>query len=353
MERNFVFDSRIPRVVFGFGTILSLETELQKLGVSAPLLLSTTRGALAFKSAIGFRPALAGLFDGAVMHTPVQVSQAALDLAVSIKADGFISFGGGSAIGLGKILSLRTRLPHLAIPTTYSGSEMTSLVGETRDGRKHTTRDPQLLPGTVIYDVDQTLDLPLLTSVMSAMNGIAHGIEAMYAQNCSPLVSTIAESGVRSLGVALQHLTTSGFADRESRKEALYGAWLCGLCLNASGIALHHKLCHEIGGSFDLPHAATHTIVLPHALAYNAPAVPEAYGRMQRALSHEAPERRLFDLAQVEGLPRSLRQLGMPQSGVEQTVQRVLESPYWNPRKLEAAPLRQLLDRAYEGAPPI
>jgi maleylacetate reductase len=351
VQHFFAFETRIPRVVFGFGTISTLKSELDKLGISLPLLLSTGRGARVFKAAIGSKLPLAGVFDSAVMHTPTRVTDAALACAASVKADGFVSFGGGSAIGLGKALSLRTRRPHLAVPTTYSGSEMTSVVGETSDGRKYTTRDPAILPQTVVYDVEQTLGLPVPTSVTSAMNGIAHGVEAMYAQNGNPLISTIAETAVRSLVEALPRLISHA-SDREGRENALYGAWLCGLCLNASGMALHHKLCHELGGAFGLPHAETHTILLPHSLAYNAPAIPEAYGRLQRAVSNPSPQRHLFDLAQIEGLPHSLRELGMPQAGIEQTVERVIAEPYWNPRALEAAPLRDLLHRAFEGTAP-
>jgi len=353
MIQPFVLDTRIPRVVFGAGTLASLAAEIENLGVSSPVLVTTGRGARVFAEATaGTKLPPAGVFDRAVMHTPVEITAEALDFARAVKADGVVSFGGGSAIGLGKMLRLRLKLPHLVIPTTYSGSEMTAVVGETADGRKRTMRDPAILPDTVIYDVDRTRDLPVPTSVTSAMNAIAHAVEAMYAQNGNPLISTVGEAAIQALVAALPQIAADP-SGSEGRAGALYGAWLCGVCLNAAGMALHHKLCHELGGSFGLPHAETHTIVLPHALAYNAPAIPEAYARMQRAVGDASPQRRLFELANVEGVPRSLRALGMPQDGIAQTVERVLKEPYWNPRPLEAAPLRELLSRAWEGAAPL
>jgi alcohol dehydrogenase class IV len=351
--QSFAFETRIPRVVFGAGTLARLGSELERLGVESPVLVTTTRGARLFaKLTAEMKIAFAGIFDHAVMHTPVEVTTKALSFAQSVGADGVVSFGGGSAIGLGKMLSLRLRLPHLAIPTTYSGSEMTEVVGETAGGRKRTMRDPAILPATVIYDVDGTLDLPVPTSVTSAMNAIAHAVEAMYAQNGNPLTSIIAEEAIQALVASLAQVTKNP-AGRDQRARALYGSWLCGVCLNSAGMALHHKLCHELGGSFRLPHAETHTIVLPHAIAYNAPAVPEAYARMQRAVADASPQRCLFDLANVEGVPRSLRELGMPRDGIAQTIECVLNEPYWNPRPLEAEPLRDLLTRAWNGAPPL
>ena len=185
---DFLFEMRLPRVVFGLNTMTRLKAEIEKLGCGAALVLATPRAARIFAGeTCGRELPLVGTYENAQMHTPVEVTERALAFLASVKADGLISFGGGSAIGLGKALALRTRLPHLAIPTTYSGSEMTSVVGETSEGRKRTTNDASILPKTVIYDVSQTFALPAPASVTSAMNAIAHGVEAMYAENGSPI----------------------------------------------------------------------------------------------------------------------------------------------------------------------
>ncbi|AUD00264.1 MULTISPECIES: maleylacetate reductase [Bradyrhizobium] len=352
MLQSFTFDSAIPRVVFGVVGLDVLAAETASLGVCAPLLVTTRRGAAKWTSFPDSSPfAIAGLYDGAEVHTPVNVTEDALRYARSVRADGFVSFGGGSSIGLGKALSLRTGLPHLAIPTTYSGSEMTSILGETSQGKKQTHRNRAILPATVLYDVSNTRDLPTPVSVMSGLNAIAHAVEAMYAQNGSPLISDIAERAISAMARAIPNIVETP-SDLVARQDALYGAWLAGICLNAAGMGLHHKLCHELGGAFDLPHAELHAILLPHTLAYNQIAMAEAYGRLQAALGDPSPQHRLFEFARVDGIPRSLATLKMPREGIDSTVARVLSNPYWNPRPLEAAPLRDLIERAWNGAVP-
>ena len=186
-----------------------------------------------------------------------------------------MALGGGSTIGLAKAIALRTDLPQIAIPTTYAGSEMTPILGETKDGRKTTQKSMKVLPEVVIYDVDLTMTLPAGLSGTSGINAIAHAVEALYAEDANPIISVLAEQSIAALGRALPQIAADP-SDREARSDAQYGAFLAGACLGSVGMALHHKLCHTLGGTFDLPHSETHTIVLPHALAYNAPAVPKA-----------------------------------------------------------------------------
>ncbi|MBV8474392.1 MAG: iron-containing alcohol dehydrogenase, partial [Hyphomicrobiales bacterium] len=204
---------------------------------------------------------------------------------------------------------------------------------------------------TVIYDVDLTLSLPVATSVTSGINAIAHAVEALYARDRNPIISLIAAEGVRALARALPVIVEKP-QDPDARRDALYGAWLCGVCLGAAGMALHHKLCHTLGGAFDLPHAETHTIVLPHALAYNAPAAPEAAAAVAAAIGAEDAAQGLYDLIGRLGAPRALSDIGMPEDGVERATAMALESPYWNPRPIEREPIRALLERAYRGARP-
>jgi alcohol dehydrogenase class IV len=269
MIEPFTYDLPPTRVIFGAGTLARLVLEVERLGARQALVLSTPGRAEAqangIAASLGKRSA--GIFAGAVMHTPVAVTERALRVVRERGADALVAVGGGSTTGLGKAIALRTGLPQIVLPTTYAGSEMTPILGETREGAKTTLKDPKILPEVVIYDVDLTLGLPAGVSAASGMNAIAHAVEALYARDRNPLISLAAEEGVAALARALPKILDAP-RDHEARSEALYGAWLCGVCLGTVGMALHHKLCHALGGSFGLPHAETHAIVLPHAAAY-------------------------------------------------------------------------------------
>jgi maleylacetate reductase len=209
-----------------------------------------------------------------------------------------------------------------------------------------------VLPRSVVYDVDLTTSLPTDLSVTSGMNAIAHAVEGLYAPDASPIVSLMAEEGVRALVSALPRLVTDG-TDPAGRSDAQYGAWLCGAVLGATTMSLHHKLCHALGGTLDLPHSPTHTVVLPHALAYNQPAAPAAVAPLSRALGGAPdPAVALWDLVGTLGAPRSLRELGMRESDLEPIVRAVVEQPYANPRPVDRAGVTTLLRNAWEGRRP-
>ncbi len=350
----FVYTALPCRVVFGSGTLARLGDELDRLGVKRALVLCTpVQRDLAERAARDVGSRAAGVFAGAVMHTPVDVTERALAEVHAKGVDGLVALGGGSTTGLGKALALRTDLPQLVVPTTYAGSEMTPILGETKDGVKTTTRSPKVLPEVVLYDVDLTLSLPPALSGTSGINAIAHAVEALYAQDRNPITSLMAEEGIRALAGALPALVRAP-GDRDARERALYGAWLCGTCLGAVGMALHHKLCHALGGSFDLPHAETHTVVLPHATAFNARAAPSAMAAIARALGRADADAAagLYALAGQVGAARALKDLGMPAAGIDRAADLALASPYWNPRPLERAAIRELLARAWAGEPP-
>src|SRR3954470_8065654 len=278
---KFTYVAMPMRVVFGANSIGQLAAEVERLGARRSLLISTPgRASMVREVSRGLQ--VAGVFAQAVMHTPIAQVEAARAMAKSLKADCCIAVGGGSTIGFGKAIALTSALPVLAVPTTYSGSEMTTIWGVSEGGAKKTGRDAKVLPKCVIYDPLLTLDLPVPTSSASGMNAIAHCCEALYAHDGNPLVSVIAEEGIRALGVALPVIAQAP-RDLEARTSALYGSWLAGLSISTTGNAIHHKLCHVLGG-FGLPHAETHSIVLPHAMAYNADAAPEAMRRIARAL---------------------------------------------------------------------
>ncbi len=353
----FVHEPLPTRVVFGDGTVARVKPEIDRLGVLRALVLSTPgrgeRLANEVAGLLGKRSA--GVFAGAVMHTPVEATERALRVVADLKADAVVAVGGGSTTGLGKAIALRTDLPQLVLPTTYAGSEVTPILGETRDGRKTTQRTRKVLPEVVVYDVDLTLDLPVAVSAASGMNAIAHAVEALYAPDRNPVVSLLAEQGIAALARALPRIAEEP-RDRAARGDALYGAYLCGTCLGAVGMALHHKLCHALGGAFDLPHAETHAAVLPHAVAYNAGAAPEAMRAVARALGTGGGAATaavaLYALAGRLGVKRALRDLGMPASGVDLVADRAVAEPYPNPRPLEREAVRLLLARAWSGEPP-
>lgn len=349
---GFVYSSPPSKVIFGQGTLSQLGAELARIGTTRALLLSTPgRGGLADRAEAAADGRIAGRFAGARMHTPVDVTEQALAVLREMKADALVSVGGGSTTGLAKALALRTDLPQVAVATTYAGSEMTPTVGETRDGLKTVQRKESIRPGAVIYDVDLTLDLPVGVSVTSGMNAIAHAAEALYARDANPVTSLMAEEGIRALATALPNILRDP-KDAAARADALYGAWLCGICLGTVGMALHHKLCHVLGGSFDLPHAETHTVILPYAMAYNAAAAPQAMQRIARALKADNAAFGLWQLARSLKAPASLAAIGMPADGLEQAVDIALQNPYWNPRPLDRAPLLALLRRAHAGEAP-
>jgi maleylacetate reductase len=228
---------------------------------------------------------------------------------------------------------------------------MTPIYGLTEGGLKKTGRDARVLPKTVIYDPELSMTLPVGLSITSGLNAIAHAAEGLYAHDGNPIVSLMAEEGIRALAAALPRLHASP-KDLPARSDALYGAWLCGAVLGHVAMGLHHKLCHTLGGSFNLPHAEVHTVVLPHALAYNAAAAPDAMTRIARALGHDDAPRALYELARSLGAPTSLRDIGMPADGLDRAADLAATTPYPNPRPLERGALRALLQRAFDGAPP-
>lgn len=349
MSTSFVYEALPTRVVFGHATAATLADEADRLGLRRLLVLSTPdQAALAQRVSEILGTRAAGAFHDATMHTPVDVTERALKLVKELGADGVVAVGGGSTTGLGKAIALRTDLPQIVLPTTYAGSEMTPILGETADGRKTTQRGPKIQPEVVIYDVDLTLTLPPAMSALSAFNAIAHAAEALYAPDVNPIIALMAEEGVRAIVNALPRVMRDP-VDREARADLLYGAWLCACCLGTTTMGLHHKLCHTLGGMFDLPHAQTHAIVLPYALAYNAPMTPSAMARLGRAMQTDDAIGALLQLERECAIPLALRDLGMPRDGVARAVEQALANPYANPRPLEAGALTELLERAWAG----
>jgi maleylacetate reductase len=349
----FTYQALPMRVVFGAGALAKLPDEVEALGLTRVLVLCSPEqeetGQMV-AAALGDRAA--GVLPEARMHVPIEVARRARQVAADLGADGCVAVGGGSAIGLGKAIALEHDLPVIAVPTTYAGSEMTPVWGLTEAGEKRTGRDVRVLPRSVLYDPDMTLTLPPQMSASSGMNAIAHAVEGLYAPDATPIISLMAEDGVRALAGALPGVVADG-RNRDARAEAQYGAWLCGAVLAATTMSLHHKLCHTLGGTLDLPHAQTHTVVLPHALAYNQPAAPEAVAALSRALGGtDEPARELWELAGRLGAPRSLAELGMKEDDIPRIAELAVANPYANPRPVTRDGVESLLRAAWAGEPP-
>ena len=348
----FVYNGLPTRVVFGIGSLKMLPQEIEKLGAKRALVLSTPEQKAAASEVAGALGArCAGSYDKAAMHVPVEIAEEARRVARELGADCCVTVGGGSTTGLGKAIALTSSLPILAVPTTYAGSEMTPIYGITEGGAKKTGRDARVLPKTVIYDPNLTLSLPPAMSAASGMNAIAHAAEAMYSQDANPITSLMAEEGIRALSKALRTVVADP-RNLDARSDALYGAWLCGVVLGVAGMALHHKLCHVLGGTFNLPHAETHSIVLPHAMAYNAPAIPDVMKKIANAMGAADAPRGIWDLEKALGLPLRLADIGLREADLETAARAATAAPYWNPRAVEYGPVLALLRDAYQGTRP-
>ena len=350
--QSFTFDQPASRVIFGVGAFDRLADEVRRLGARRALVVSTPEQlSQAEETAHRLGDLAAGIFSHAAMHVPIETAREARETARRLDADCCVAIGGGSTIGLGKAIALETGLPIVAVPTTYAGSEMTPIYGLTEDGIKKTGRDRRVLPKTVIYDPALTLTLPPKIAGPSGMNAIAHCVEGLYAIDGNPIVSMYAAEGIRVLARSLPRVMEDP-GDMDARADALYGAWLAGTVLGAASVGIHHKLCHTLGGTFNLPHAEVHTVILPHAVEFNSNAAPEAMRITAEALRVENAARGLFDLAVRIGAPVALKDIGMPADGLERAAELAVQSPYANPRPVEYEGVLELLRNAYAGTRP-
>ncbi|HMO58157.1 MAG TPA: maleylacetate reductase [Roseiflexaceae bacterium] len=349
---QFIHESAAVRVCFGAGAITDLADEADRLGLHRLLLVSSrSRRALAQQAADILGTRAVGIHAEAIMHVPVDTVTTARTAAERLGCDGYVAIGGGSTVGLAKAIALESGLPIIAIPTTYAGSEMTPIWGLTEAGVKRTGRAEHVRPRTVIYDPQLTLGLPPQVAGPSGINALAHCVEALYAHDASPITMLIAEEGIRALHDGLPAVIRDP-ADLAARTTTLYGAWLAGAALSAATLGLHHKLCHTIGGSFNMPHAEVHTVILPHAAAYNASAAPTALARAARAMAAADAPQAIFDLAVALGAPTALRDIGMREADLDAAAELATRSPYPNPAPLTRTGIRQLLDDAFYGRRP-
>ena len=350
--QSFTFDTPAYRVIFGVGSLDRLTDEVRQVGAQRALVVSTPAEIRFAEDATRrLGQAAAGMFTEAVMHHPIEVVHAARQRAKDVDADCYVTIGGGTTTGTGKLIALETGRPVIAVPTTYAGSEMTPIYGVTEGGVKKTGRDRKVLPRAVIYDPALTVSLPPHVSGPSGMNAMAHCVEALYAHDGNPIVTLMAAEGIRALARSLPVVVEEP-GNLEARSDALYGAWLAGIVLGQAAIGIHHKLCHTLGGTFNLPHAEVHTVVLPHATAYNRDFAPAAMRIAADALGVRDAARGIFDLIGTIGAPRALKDIGMPADGLERAAELATQNQYPNPRPIEIGPIRELLQNAYEGRRP-
>jgi maleylacetate reductase len=349
---DFVYEALPARIVMRPGALDALPEEVGRLGISRALLVCTpSKRAVTDHLAARLGERAVGVFDRTVAHVPVEMANTACAEAKRLEADGCVAIGGGSAIGFGKAIALELGLPVLAVPTTYAGSEVTPVLGMTEAGVKTTRRDPRLLPRTVIYDPELTRSLPGSLSATSGVNAIAHAVEGLYAEAANPITSIMAEESIRALARALPIVVREP-DDLPARADAFYGAWLAGTVLGSVGMALHHKLCHVLGGSFNLGHAEVHTIILPHVAAYNTSAAPDAMARIARALGTVDAAAGLFDLALGVRAEMRLAKIGMAGTDLDRAADLAVRDPYYNPAPVTRATVRALLEDAYHGRRP-
>jgi len=350
--RSFTYNAQPCRVVFGSGTTAAIADEVARLERSRVLLLGGDRVA---DAAATIHDALGSLvvarFDDAAMHTPTDVTARALEIAKAHAVDCIVSVGGGSTTGLSKALAARAGYDQVIVPTTYAGSEVTAVLGETEDGVKTTRSSAEILPEVVVYDVDLTLGLPADLSLTSAINALAHAVEALYSPEANPVIDGMALQAIGSITRALPAVMDEP-GDRAARAELLQAAWLAGTCLASVGMGLHHKLCHTLGGSFGLPHAPTHTVVLPHAMAYNASAAAAPMAAMAEAMRVPDAAAGVFDLVSTLGGPTSLADLGFAREDIERAAELATAKPYPNPRELTRDGIAALLADACAGRRP-
>lgn len=344
--------AKYQRVLFGVGSRNTVADEVRRLGCSRALILSTPpQSSSALDLAAGLNDMLAGVFSRAAMHTPVEVTEDALRHVQEINADCIVAIGGGSTTGLGKAIAYRMNLPQIVIPTTYAGSEATPILGQTEDGVKTTLTDRKVLPEVILYDPELVATLPVGMTVTSALNAMAHAAEALYARDKSEDSSQLAIDGLTSFVKSLPKVLLDP-EDLAAREETQRGAWACGAVLGRVGMALHHKLCHTLGGSFELPHAETHAIILPHAIHYNAQAVPGLLAPVTDLLDGSSPGMALWQFAKSMGAPLALRDLGLQAQDLDRVAEIATRNPYWNPREVTANGIRALLEKAWTGEAP-
>jgi maleylacetate reductase len=355
MTEPFVYEALAQRVLFGPGRRAEVGDEVARLGGTRVFLVYDAFAGDEVADLLSARSdlAIAAIWREVIQHVPGELAERARQSATDNTADVLVSVGGGSSTGLAKAIALTHRLPIVAIPTTYAGSEQTQIYGITGDRHKRTGKDPIVQPRSVLYDPELTIGLPPNVTGPSAFNALAHSVEALYAPGHNPVTSALAMEGVRAIHQSLPTVMAAP-DDIDARGTLLYGAYLSGIALGATAAAFHHKICHVLGGTFNLVHADTHSVILPHAVAFNAPALPAEMRRLEIALGATPGDAAgaLWDLAVDSKVPTSLAQLGLAVDDLPEAARRAAAEITDNPRPFTEADILGLLERAHRGERP-
>lgn len=345
----FVYETLPSRIVFGVGAVARLREEIERGG--ARRVLAVTDGPAGQRVVAPLTDLVCHTISEVRVHVPVDDVDSAEAACAAHDTDLTVCVGGGSAIGLGKALAHRRGQPLVAVPTTYSGSEMTPIYGITSGEHKQTGRDPAVLPRGVIYDPALTTSLPASVTSTSGMNALAHCAEALYSPDGSPIVALMAAHGLSELVGGLPAAIDDP-NDLSARSRCLLGSYLAGAALGSSSMGLHHRLCHVLGGMSRAGHGDLNAVALPHILAFNAPAAPAAMRMIAQAIAVEDPAAGLFDFARRIGAPRSLADIGVPVDSLDAAAAAIADQPGNNPRTYTVEQIRELLRVMYEGHPP-
>ncbi len=319
------------RVLLGPGVVGGLERELARIGRQRALLVtgrSLANGDVGRRVERALGRSHVGTFNGSRPHVPVESVQEAWEQARRVSADVVVALGGGSPIGTAKAVAVRTRsgptdaVVVVAVPTTYSGSEMTPIFGTTDRGRKEVVRDPRTRPRLVLYDPELARDTPPELSASTGINAFAHCVEGLYSPSAGEEEHALALEGAQLL---FSHLPLSVQDPRNvfHRYRLFEGSMKAGLVLARADMAIHHGLVHTLGGRFDLPHGLLNAVVLPHAMRFNRSVGGTVYRDLASSLDLPLKDLETVDIPEVVieaveefieglGLPRRLRDLGVP-----------------------------------------
>jgi maleylacetate reductase len=353
--KTFEYEANPSRVIFGVGYLDRVAEEVRRFGFARVFLAHDPTSAASAAKLVGDLASFANVrvWDQVAQHVPIDLATPAREAVDAHGSELVVSIGGGSTTGLAKAIALSHGLPIVAVPTTYAGSEMTPIYGLTGDRHKQTGKSAQVLPKVVVYDPLLTLELPASVTGPSAFNSLAHCVESLYVPGNNPVTSAIALEGVRALSDALPRVMRAP-SDVDARSDLLYGAMLGGMALGQTGSGFHHRLCHILGGKFNLVHADTHSVILPHVVAFNAPALAREMSRLAEALGVTGgdPAGALWGLARECSIPTDLASLGLEREGLDEVVDQILIEEKNNPVPLDGPSVRALLDAAFDGVRP-
>lgn len=340
------------KAVLGANAVAKLRDVAQDLGGQRLFLLCSAGMRARLTTVIAdLGDACVGVFDGALPYCPEDTGRAAYQAFEAAGADCIVPIGGGSTIGLGKYIKRHSGRPMIVVATTPCGSESTPIYGMLTGQRKETGRSDAVIADAAIYDPQLCTSLSASLTATIGMNGLAHCVEALYAEQPGPMTTMFAEEGIGALTRGIRD-SIARPDDLEARSQLLYGGMLGGYCVNLAGIAIHHKICHVLGGRHGIAHGESNSVILPYAVAYNQDAAPDAMRRLERLMDSESAAGGVYDFARTIGVPASLREIGMSEADLDVAAWETVEDTRYNPRPVDFPSVRALLQQAFEGKRP-